>query len=337
MSDTNSIISAPESKGRSRPVAVGLLIALLAGEVVALVALIVVAISSLIYALDLQIWVFDVAKGLVAIVFAVLVVYAIYRTGRAVCRRQFQFSLRTLLVATAVFALLLGTLGQHAVRYCRLHRVLGAGAWGWDGSTYGKCDSWVASRLGYDPLSRITAIKVVKDQALLNMATDIDCFSDVEALSLEGPRVTDAGLAGADALARLPRLRVVTLRDTAVTDAGLESLSRWPLVEVLVIDGCKGITDDGLAHLARMRQLWHVWFAGSTSRLSDAGLVHLCRVPRLEYVTISGVGITDAGLKHLEGMKQWKAIWLYQTAVTEDGAKRLQEALPDCQVKWEPD
>lgn len=338
--------SAAGRKQVRRRLTFALLVALLAGEVLALVALVVVAISSLVYAWNLQSQAIDVALGLAALFLTVILGYAFYRTVKAASRRRFQFSLRGLLLATAVLALLLGTLGHQATRCHHLRQVLRAGAFFRYGPTFESryhrqtsC-GWLESRLGYDPFSQITAVDVSSDEALGNMAAHVECFSHVEGLHLGSPRITDEGLAGADALVRLPRLRDVNLINcNALTDAGLESLSRWSQVEALMINSSHGITDDGLAHLAGMTQLKHLWFVaegGGRLSVSDAGLAHLRQVPRLESVMVIGVGISDAGLKHLEGIKQLKEIWLVRTAVSEDGFKRLQQVLPNCQVKWKP-
>lgn len=337
----------PASAPRQRRRRVGirlLLIALAASEAIALVGLVLVAVVSLLYTWNPQSQTIDVALGLAALVLAVILGYAFYRTVKAAYRRRFQFSLRGLLLATAAVALLLGTLGQQVLRYHRLHQVLDAGALFRYGSTYqsryerqSEC-GWLESRLGYDPFRQITAVDVSSDEALGNMAAHVECFSHVDGLVLSSPRITDEGLARADALVRLPRLRDVNLINcNAMTDAGLESLSRWSQVEALMINSSRGITDDGLAHLACMTQLKHLWFVaegGGTLSVSDAGLAHLGQVPRLESVMVSGVGISDAGLKHLEGIKQLKQILLKRTSVSEAGAKHLQQMLPNCQVKW---
>lgn len=333
-------------KPRRRRWTLALLVALLVGEALALVALVAVAAVSLLYAWSLQSQAIDVALGLAALLLVVILGYALYRTVKAAYRRRFQFSLRGLLLATAVLSLLLGTLGQQVLRYHRLHQVLDAGALFRYGPAYesrydrqSPC-GWFESRLGYDPFSQITAVDVSSDEALGNLAAHAECFSHVHGLVLTSPRITDEGLTDADALVWLPRLRDVHLINcNALTDAGLESLSRWSQVESLMINSCSGITDDGLAHLARMAQLKHLWFVaegGGTLSVSDAGLAHLGQVPRLESVMVIGVRISDAGLKHLEEMKQLKELLLIRTAVSEDGFHRLQQALPDCRVKWKP-
>jgi hypothetical protein len=49
----------------------------------------------------------------------------------------------------------------------------------------------------------------------------LTAFQDLEGLSLNGTKITDAGLTH---LARLPRLKELWLRNTPITDAGYQKL-----------------------------------------------------------------------------------------------------------------
>ncbi len=239
MIDTNETISG--RKERRQQTAVRLLATLAAAEVVALAVLVVVLMVSLVHAWDLETWTLDAVAVTAAVILAAILGYVCYRFAIVAYRRRFQFSLRGLLGATAVLSLLLGTLGQQVLRYHHLHRVLDTGA----SFRYGPAQEsrhplkrgWIESRLGYDPFGRITSANLRTDQALLNMARHVESFSDLESLVLSSPCITDAGLADADGIARLPRLRSLNLIVcTGVTDSGLESLSRWSQVEVLLIN-----------------------------------------------------------------------------------------------------
>jgi hypothetical protein len=42
--------------------------------------------------------------------------------------------------------------------------------------------------------------------------------------------------------------------------------------------------------------------------------------------------VTDAGLKHLAALKNLKRLNLWDTNVTDAGAKWLKEALPQCEI-----
>lgn len=48
----------------------------------------------------------------------------------------------------------------------------------------------------------------------------------------------------------------------------------------------------------------------------------------LDGLSLNGPRITDAGLVHLETLPKLKNLWLRGTAITDEGYRRLQAALP---------
>ncbi len=84
------------------------------------------------------------------------------------------------------------------------------------------------------------------DAELANLAK----LGRLEELDLGGSALGDAGLRH---LEGLPRLRWIRL-PVEVSDAGLESLVRMPVLrQVLLSDGCVGVSEAGLGKLARAR------------------------------------------------------------------------------------
>ena len=67
-------------------------------------------------------------------------------------------------------------------------------------------------------------------------------------------------------------------------------------------------------------------------QITDAGMVHLKDLKNLEVLYLNHTRITDAGLVHLEGLTNLEYLNLEQTHVTDEGVKKLQEALPDCEI-----
>jgi hypothetical protein len=61
-------------------------------------------------------------------------------------------------------------------------------------------------------------------------------------------------------------------------------------------------------------------------------MMHLGHLPALEVVNLYGTGVTDAGLQHLANLKHLKKIFLWQSKVTENGAKQLRAAIPGVEV-----
>jgi uncharacterized membrane protein len=107
-----------------------------------------------------------------------------------------------------------------------------------------------------------------------------------------------------------PALHSLDLGETAVTDAGLASLTEMRALRRLHLDRT-GITDAGLAHLA-----------GLTS---------------LESLNLHGTAITDAGLEHLHRLTRLRALYLWQTHVSTPAAEALAARLTDPRRarKWE--
>lgn len=140
-------------------------------------------------------------------------------------------------------------------------------------------------------------------------------FGDSEELlvSLQGPQITDDALAR---LARLPGRRYVTeivIRrsaargNVALSDQGLQQLTKFRRLKAISITHCPGIT--------------------------DAGIVKLEAVPSLQALYLFGCsGITDEGVAWLAREPGLKMLDLADTQVTPDSIRRLERALPCCQI-----
>ena len=73
-----------------------------------------------------------------------------------------------------------------------------------------------------------------------------------------------------------------------------------------------------------------VFWAGAP--IADDDLVCLRALPRLQTLTLTSTSITDAGLQHLEGLRGARLIDLRFTRVSDQGASRLREKLPDAKI-----
>ena len=56
----------------------------------------------------------------------------------------------------------------------------------------------------------------------------------------------------------------------------------------------------------------------------------------LERLGLINTTVTDAGLEHVKGLPKLKYLTLWGTKVTDSGVKKLQQALPNCKIYWEP-
>jgi hypothetical protein len=82
-----------------------------------------------------------------------------------------------------------------------------------------------------------------------------------------------------------------------MTDALLEEVSRVETITALGLSGSRGVTDEGVRHLARL--------------------------PALKDLDLSGTSITDAGLQVLRSLRGLRTISLAWTRITDEGARLL--------------
>ena len=67
----------------------------------------------------------------------------------------------------------------------------------------------------------------------------------------------------------------------------------------------------------------------------DAVLVHVGELRRLKKLGFCvGTEVTDAGLVHLRRLTQLQELNLDDTKVTDQGATELQQALPNCNIRY---
>lgn len=121
------------------------------------------------------------------------------------------------------------------------------------------------------------------------------------------------------------------LSGTGLTDEGLKYLTSVNKLVHLNLKDTQ-ITDAGLAQIANITSLTRLNLA--RTQISDTGLEYLMGLDNLVYLNLYGSQVTDAGLEHLKGMTNLRKLFLWQSLVTEEGAKKLQEALPDCEVNY---
>lgn len=104
----------------------------------------------------------------------------------------------------------------------------------------------------------------------------------LRSLALAGTRITDRALA---ILARnLPDLVSLDLSNTAVTEAGMASLTLLGRLAELNLEGT-ALDDAGLAHIAEIPALARLYI-GDTD-VTDAGLMLLSRMPKLSFVDVT--------------------------------------------------
>jgi hypothetical protein len=119
------------------------------------------------------------------------------------------------------------------------------------------------------------------------------------------------------------------LSGTELNDEGLAAVAQVENVVWLNLAGTQ-ITDAGLAHLADMASLRRLHLEKTS--IGDSGLSHLSGLENLEYLNLYGTKVTDAGLEHLAPLTNLQKLFLWQTEVTAEGARTLQQALPELEI-----
>ena len=123
-----------------------------------------------------------------------------------------------------------------------------------------------------------------------------------------------------------------------ITDAGLEHLKGMTNLEVLDLGYCRNITDAGLEHLKNLKNLQVLEL--NFTNVTDAGIGHLKGLANLQSLNLFHTTVSDAGLEHLKGLKNLQCLILaeaggivfWETKITDEGVKKLQQALPNCEI-----
>ena len=136
-------------------------------------------------------------------------------------------------------------------------------------------------------------------------------------VSLDGPQVTDAGLAYLEAF---PRLRSLGLFNTKITDAGLQHLKGSSHLRFLHLS-FNNVTDDGLLYLRGLTNLTELELSGT--KVTDDGLEHLRGLTQLYLLRLGMTRVTDAGLERLKGLTRLDQLDLQQTQVTDEAQKHF--------------
>jgi Leucine-rich repeat (LRR) protein len=114
--------------------------------------------------------------------------------------------------------------------------------------------------------------------------------------------------ATADGLARLRDLKALDLTGTAIGDDAFKTIGKLTSLEELYLT-CTQVS-----------------LAGAKESLSGLTKLRILKVRNAE--------IADAGLRSLEGLKSLELLWIVNNRFSEDGANRLQKALPRCSIWW---
>lgn len=181
---------------------------------------------------------------------------------------------------------------------------------------------------GGPPSSRDLLPHLKTNQALeelaLNMAWTDDDLAHLamnKALQVleidQGAAITDRGLAF---LSGLTNMRTVLLKDSQITDEGLDHLLGWKSLGMIHLP--PKITHRGVAKLRALPNLRVLGWRSAT----DEGMVYMKDFPNMKELWLNNSQITDEGLKHLHGLPKLGEIGLRNTAVTTAAIQSLKDS-----------
>nr|WP_232086090.1 hypothetical protein [Candidatus Protochlamydia amoebophila] len=113
-------------------------------------------------------------------------------------------------------------------------------------------------------------------------------------------------------------------RNAYLTDAHLLVLKNCKNLKALYLEGCKNLTDTGLAHLSPLVALQHLSLF-DCENLTDAGLAYLSPLENLQHLNLShSKHFTNAGLAHLSPLAALQHLNLFGCEnLTGDGLTHL--------------
>jgi hypothetical protein len=253
---------------------------------------------------------------------------------RRMARQRFQFSIRSMLIATAVFALIISLLWNGLQKIGRQQQALmHIAANGGFLRYYIGSENWMQKYHNFDPFQKVKFIVVRSDRAIPAILDYSNEFPDLEAIEIY-PGVSDAGLKRSREFDQFPNFMDFGLINSNITDAGMEHLSKCTKLKRLFINGAGQITDNGLKHFVDLPNLDDLWLLDGSSPLpiTDAGLQHIGKMTKLKRIIIKtrNLPITDAGLKHLQNLQNLEYLSIGSNKITEQGIIELGVFLPDC-------
>ncbi|MCC6573667.1 MAG: hypothetical protein IT462_07740 [Planctomycetes bacterium] len=111
--------------------------------------------------------------------------------------------------------------------------------------------------------------------------------------------------------------------ECGVTDDGLERLAReHPELEDLDIIQSQFITDKGLKHIGRLKNLRHLSMQGMVA-ITNAGIAELTDLPVLKELLIQSDNIDDGAVPYLRRFKTLRRLDVSGTKISKEGMAEL--------------
>ncbi|MBX3114569.1 MAG: hypothetical protein KF836_08385 [Fimbriimonadaceae bacterium] len=156
-------------------------------------------------------------------------------------------------------------------------------------------------------------------------------------------------------LAYVPNLRSLELSGLAISDEQLINLKYCQFLEHLGLHNCN-VSDSGMKYVGNLSKLQNLNL--SYTSITDNGVFALPDLKALEGLFLENTKITDNALRFISGfaslrildldrtvisdeclkemikLKNLVLVWIKETRITEGGVTFIQNALPQCEVKF---
>lgn len=141
----------------------------------------------------------------------------------------------------------------------------------------------------------------------------------IYSLNISDTSVTDDGV---HCLAGLHELNSLDLSCTKITDQGVACLQDLPQLECLNLAHTKvrGTTLNELEKFSKLELLNLAY-----SNVDDSGMTQIAKLRQLRILDLSGLSVSMAGLKQLASVWRLQHICLYDTSITEDQSRELEQ------------
>jgi hypothetical protein len=159
-------------------------------------------------------------------------------------------------------------------------------------------------------------------------------LSNLQTLLIGQTRFDDAAAANIGTLTAIKHIQTVSQGfGVPITNNGLQSLSNAQTLEVIDLRGIDitGVTDAGLAHLARLTNLRKL-IISRASRITINGFEQLTPLKQLQELDLSYCNLTDADLPRLTAVIQQlpalRTLFIQTTAMTPEATIQLRQTFP---------
>lgn len=127
-------------------------------------------------------------------------------------------------------------------------------------------------------------------------------------------------------LSDLRQLECLRLEDLALGDRAVSCLKGWPRLKILNLPSSK-LTDAGLAELLSFLPDLQLLRIGSSS-MTDEGVVQISKCSSLRFLHLIDVPVTDASLRHFHDKHQLESLYIDGGRETDSGIRDLLQANP---------